>query len=104
MTGHKSNSITVEKCYNIGTELISYTGTVYKITSKDSVKGSKARTNMPNLNWKTWKTTETYPVVRVNDPNGTKGEVWLGGIAEKYADGSGTGLSADDPISKNDRI
>ena len=94
MTGHKSNAITVEKCYNVGTEKFAYSGTVNKVSSADLMKGSAAKVNMPKLNWKTWKTTESYPTIRINDPNGTKGEVWAGGIAERYA--GGTGLK-DDP-------
>ncbi len=90
MTGHKNNSITVEKCYNVGTEALSYSGNVNKVSSPELMKGAAAKENMPSLNWKTWKTTAGYPVVKVFDPNGTKGEVWSGGIAEKYAGGSGT--------------
>ncbi len=89
MTAHTTNSITVEKCYSVGTETLDYTGTVTKLDSADLMKGTQAKTNMPNLNWKTvWKTTETgYPEYVgevIIDPT-----VWDGTVATDFAGGDG---------------
>ncbi|MBE6727841.1 MAG: hypothetical protein E7562_04245 [Ruminococcaceae bacterium] len=60
------------------------------VVTVDKMKGELAKDNMPNLNWSTWKTTQSFPVVKILDPNGTKGEVWSGDIALQYAGGTGT--------------
>ncbi len=94
ITGHKSNIVTVENVYSIGTEKLTYVGTVNKLANVDMMKGAAAKTNMPKLNWNTvWQTTENgFPVYK--DTNGENGSVWSGNVASKFAGGNGT---ANDP-------
>lgn len=65
------------------------------VVTLDKMIGAAAKENMPNLDWGKWKTTESFPIVKIASPNGTKGEVWSGDIAAAYAGGSGK--TADDP-------
>lgn len=60
------------------------------VVAEENMKGDSAKNNMPKLDWGTWKTTASFPIVKWVDPNGTKGEVWSGAIALNYAGGSGT--------------
>ena len=69
---------------NYGLVADTYNSTV--ITA-DQMKGEAAKTNMPGLDWKVWKTTEnSYPVP--NDEIVI--EAWDGTTAESYAGGTGT--------------
>ena len=65
------------------------------VVTLDKMIGAAAKENMPNLDWGKWKTTESFPIVKIASPNGTKGGVWSGDIAAAYAGGSGK--TADDP-------
>ncbi len=85
MTGHKSNSITVENCYNIGTENFAYTGTVNKLDSAELMKGANALDNMPLLTG--FYATTSYPTVFYS---GIEGTVWSGAVADKFAGGNGS--------------
>ena len=54
------------------------------VVALDDMKGAAAKTNMPNLDWKVWKTTERFPKLA------EKKIVWDGTIATEYAGGTGT--------------
>lgn len=55
------------------------------------MKGVAAKKNMPNLNWlRTWKTSDSYPVLNVGEYEGKKGQAWSGRLAANFAGGSGT--------------
>ncbi len=62
----------------------------YLIDDLSLITGTSAKSNMPNLNWGIWQTTTKYPTYKKVTPNGTKGEVWSGAIAQEYAGGTGT--------------
>jgi hypothetical protein len=54
------------------------------VVSLDNMKGEAAKTNMPDLDWTIWHTTEKYPELAL------KKIVWDGTIATEYAGGTGT--------------
>lgn len=58
------------------------------VVALEDMKGAAAKTNMPNLDWKVWKTTERFPMLA------EKKIIWDGTIATEYAGGTGT---AEDP-------
>ena len=80
-------SFTSEKGNNYSTEADS-NGT--NVVAANKMQGEQAKTNMPKLDWSKWKVSDGYPVYGESNPNGTKGEVWSGNIAESYAGGTGT--------------
>ena len=78
---------------NYGTGADAETG-VTRVTA-EQMKGADAKKNMPLLNWvRSWKVSDSYPVLNVGEDEGVPGRVWSGRLATGFAGGKGT---ADDP-------
>lgn len=61
------------------------------VASAEAMKGDAAETNMPNLIWGIWTTTEGYPrIVKDGENYFEIGEVWNGTTAAIYSGGTGT--------------
>ncbi len=72
----------------------SKTKTYPTVVSLDDMKGEAAKTNMPNLSWNVWSTTEKYPVLDLNKEDFVYSfEDWTGGTSDKNA--SGVAVSTD---------
>ena len=81
------------------------------VVSLDKMIGEAAKTNMPDLNWNIWSTTEKYPVLDLNKEDFVYSfEDWTGATGDKNA--SGVAISTDfakdgdkslcySPITKN---
>ncbi|MBQ2265773.1 MAG: hypothetical protein II342_00070 [Clostridia bacterium] len=58
-----SKNVKYENVYTSSTKIRDYTGIIHLEASK--MKGEAAQTNMPNLDWSVWETTENgYPVLK----------------------------------------
>ncbi len=72
----------------------SKTKTYPTVVSLDDMKGEAAKTNMPDLSWNVWSTTEKYPVLDLNKEDFVYSfEDWTGGTSDKNA--SGVAVSTD---------
>lgn len=62
------------------------------VVAAEQMKGTDAKTYMPNLNWqRVWETTdEGYPKIKVITGESNPGELWTGKVASQYAGGDGS--------------
>lgn len=117
MTGNFwAASVNIENCYAKGYVMANYVRVAYTgennygtvsgdsaagvtVITAEQMLGTAAKTNMPNLDWNIYSTTDTYPVLGiVRDSYGT-GNAWSGNVAVVYA--SGTGTASDPYVIEN---
>lgn len=117
MTGNFwAASVNIENCYAKGYVMANYVRVAYTgknnygtvsgdsaagvtVITAEQMLGTAAKTNMPNLDWNIYSTTDTYPVLGiVKDSYGT-GNAWSGNVAVVYA--SGTGTASDPYVIEN---